>query len=184
MNKSHDSESHRESEFISTRHHLHYILQKRIKNGSGAGVTVNGMSGTEGQDPGGSDPIDLQLTRGATGNSREQSTQQSTVPITRLIDTESLLQVTPYQGVNDHVVFLFLFHSLFPFFFSNFFFSPFKKLFLLYLFFCDLFLFFCFSLSSSFFQLLFYLFFVFFLLVTLFVCLLYLFLINKKKILE
>ena len=31
------------------------------------------MSGTEGQDPGGTDPIDLQLTRGAIGSSREQS---------------------------------------------------------------------------------------------------------------
>ena len=63
------------------------------------------MSGTEGQDPGGTDPIDLHLPRGATGNSREQSTPQSTVPVTRLIDTESLLQVTPYQGDNDHVCF-------------------------------------------------------------------------------
>ena len=53
-------------------------------------LTINGMSGTEGQDLGGTDPIDLQLPRGATGNSREQSTQQSTIPVTRLIDTESL----------------------------------------------------------------------------------------------
>ena len=60
------------------------------------------MSGTEGQDPGGTDPIGLQLPRGATGSSRmpttEQSTPQSTAPVTRLIDTESLLQVTPYHG--------------------------------------------------------------------------------------
>ena len=56
------------------------------------------MSGTEGQDPGGTVPIDLQLPRTATGNSREQSTPQSTAPITRLIDTKSLLQVTPYHG--------------------------------------------------------------------------------------
>ena len=123
------------------------------------------MSGTEGQDPGGTDPIDLQLPRGATGNSREQSTPQSTIPVTRLIDTESLLQMTPYQRDNDHVFFScfpFFFHSLFPYcnscfspllvhlFFSNFFLPSFeKKLFLLYLFFSDLFLFFCFSLSSS-----------------------------------
>ena len=77
------------------------------------GVTVNGMSGRRGQDPGGTDPIDLQLPRGATGNSREQSTPQSTVPVTRLIDTESLLQVTPYEGDNDHVFFVFFFFLLF-----------------------------------------------------------------------
>ena len=71
--------------------------------GSGARVTVYGMSGTEGQDPGGTDPIDLQLMRGTTGNSREQSTPQATAPVTRLIDTESLLQVTPYHGDNDIV---------------------------------------------------------------------------------
>ena len=75
------------------------------------------MSGTEGQDPGGTDPIDLQLMRGTTGNSREQSTPQATAPVTRLIDTESLLQVTPYHGDND-IVF-----SCFPFFIS--FFVPF-----------------------------------------------------------
>ena len=60
------------------------------------------MSGTEGQDPGGTDPIDLQLSRGATGSSRmpttEQSTPQSTAPVTRLMDMKSLLQVTPYHG--------------------------------------------------------------------------------------
>ena len=56
------------------------------------------MSGTEGQDPGGTDPIDLQLPRGATGSCREQSTPPSTAPVTRLIDTNSLLQVTPYHG--------------------------------------------------------------------------------------
>ena len=58
------------------------------------------MHGTEGQDPGGTDPIDLQLPRGATGSSRmpttEQSIPQSTAPVTRLIDTKSLL--TPYHG--------------------------------------------------------------------------------------
>ena len=56
------------------------------------------MSGTEGQDPGGTDPIDLQFPRGATGSSRKQSTPQSAAPVTRLIDTKSLLQVTPYHG--------------------------------------------------------------------------------------
>ena len=53
------------------------------------------MSGTEGQEPGGTDPVDLQLARGATGSGRVQSTPQSTAPVTRLIDTKSLLQVTP-----------------------------------------------------------------------------------------
>ena len=38
--------------------------------------TIYGMSGTEGQEPAGTDPIDLQLPRGATGSSREQSTPQ------------------------------------------------------------------------------------------------------------
>ena len=46
------------------------------------------------------DPIDL--PRGAAGSNRmattEQTTPQSTTPVTRLIDTESLLQVTPYHG--------------------------------------------------------------------------------------
>ena len=68
------------------------------KSGSGASVTVHGMSGTEGQEPGGTDPIDLQLPRGATGSGREQSTLQSTALVTRLIDAKSLLQVTPYHG--------------------------------------------------------------------------------------
>ena len=67
------------------------------------------MSWTEGQEPASTDPIDLQLPRGATGSSRmptsEQSTQQSTAPVTRLIVTKSLLQVTPYYG--DKASFLF-----------------------------------------------------------------------------
>ena len=70
----------------------------QCKSGGGASVTVYGMSGTEGQEPGGTDPIELQLPRGATGSGREQSTPQSTAPVTRLIDTKSLLQVTPYHG--------------------------------------------------------------------------------------
>ena len=57
------------------------------------------MCGTEGQELAGTDPIDLRLPRGATGCNRmpttEQSTPQSTAPVTRLIDTKSLLQVTP-----------------------------------------------------------------------------------------
>ena len=97
------------------QHASSFTLLYYIFWGSGAGVTINGMSGTEGQDPGGTDPIDLQLPRGATGNSREQSTPQSTVPVTPLIDTESLLQMTPYQRDNDHVFF-----SCFPLFFSFF----------------------------------------------------------------
>ena len=88
-----------------------------FRKGSGAGVSVYGMSGTEGQDPGGTAPIHLQLPRGATGKSREQSTPQSTAPITRLIDTESLLQVTPYQGDDENVfscfVLFFILCSLF-----------------------------------------------------------------------
>ena len=77
--------------------------------------TIYGMSGTEGQDPGGTAPIHLQLPRGATGNSREQSTPQSTAPVTRLIDTESLLQVPPYQGDYDHVFFSWFFSFFVPF---------------------------------------------------------------------
>ena len=56
------------------------------------------MSGTEGQEPAGTDPTDLQLPRGVTVSSREQSKPQSTAPATRLIDTKSLLQVTPNHG--------------------------------------------------------------------------------------
>ena len=46
-----------------------------------------------GTEPVGADPIDLQLSRGATG-----SGQTSTTPATRLIDTKSVLQVTTYHG--------------------------------------------------------------------------------------
>ena len=53
------------------------------------------MSGMEGQAPAGTDPIDLQLPRGATSSGTPQT---STPSVTRLIDTKSLLQVTPYRG--------------------------------------------------------------------------------------
>ena len=53
------------------------------------------MSGAEGQDPAGTAPIDLQLPRGATSSGTPQT---STPSVTRLIDTKSLLQVTPYHG--------------------------------------------------------------------------------------
>ena len=53
------------------------------------------MSGAEGQDPAGTDPIDLELPRGATSSGTPQT---STPSIPRLIDTKSLLQVTPYHG--------------------------------------------------------------------------------------
>ena len=61
------------------------------------------MSGTEGQEPAGTDPTDLQLPRGAAGIGRVPTTeklapQASTTLVTRLIDTKSLLQVTPYHG--------------------------------------------------------------------------------------
>ena len=56
------------------------------------------MSGTEGQEPGGADPVDLHLPRGATVSSRMPTTPQSTATVTRLIDTKSLLQVTPCHG--------------------------------------------------------------------------------------
>ena len=56
----------------------------------------------EGQEPVGTDPIDLRLPRGAAGSSgmptTEQSTPQSTAPVTRLIDMKSLLQVSPNHG--------------------------------------------------------------------------------------
>ena len=55
------------------------------------------MSGTEGQEPAGTDPTDLQLPRGAAGIGRVPTTEQpapqaSATPVTRLIDTKSLLQ--------------------------------------------------------------------------------------------
>ena len=42
--------------------------------------------------------LTCKLPRGATGSGRQQSTPQSAAPVTRLIDTKSLLQVTPYHG--------------------------------------------------------------------------------------
>ena len=53
------------------------------------------MSGVEGQDSAGTDPIDLQLPRSATSSGTPQA---STPSVTRLIDTKSLLQVTRYHG--------------------------------------------------------------------------------------
>ena len=53
------------------------------------------MSGLEGSDSTGTDPIDLQLPRAEDGSGNPQT---STTPETRLIDTKSLLQVTPYHG--------------------------------------------------------------------------------------
>ena len=59
----------------------------------------------EGQEPAGTDQIDWQLPRGAAGSSRmpttEQTTPQSTAPVTRSIDTMLLLQVTPYNGEKE-----------------------------------------------------------------------------------
>ena len=60
------------------------------------------MSRVEGQELAGADPIDLHMPRGAAGSSRvpttEQTAPQSMPPVTRLIDTKSLLQVTPCHG--------------------------------------------------------------------------------------
>ena len=53
------------------------------------------VSHTNTQDPAGTDPIDPQLPRGATSSGTPQT---STPSETRLIDTKSLLQVTPYHG--------------------------------------------------------------------------------------
>ena len=63
------------------------------QSGSGASVTFCGVSGLEGSDYTGADPIDLQLPRAAAGSGKPQ-----TSPETRLIDTKSLLQVIPYHG--------------------------------------------------------------------------------------
>ena len=76
-------------------HLVIYIFYILYKSGSGARVTVYGMSAAEGQDPAGTDPIDLQLPRSATSSGTPQT---STPSVTRLIDTQSLLQVTPYHG--------------------------------------------------------------------------------------
>ena len=67
-------------------------------------MTVSGISGKEGQDLASTDPIDLLLPRGAIGSSREQSTPQSTAPVTRLVDTKSLLQVIPYLGDKSSIL--------------------------------------------------------------------------------
>ena len=75
-------------------YYLYWILYIILKC-SGARVTVYGMSGAEGQDLAGTDPMDLQLPRGATSSGTPQT---STPSVTRLIDTKSLLLVTPYHG--------------------------------------------------------------------------------------
>ena len=72
--------------------YIHTYITYNVK------VVVYGMSVTEGQEPAGTDPIELQLPRGATGSSREQLTPQPTAPGTHLIDTKSFLQVAPYHG--------------------------------------------------------------------------------------
>ena len=53
------------------------------------------MPGEEGSEPTAPDPLELHLPRGATGSG---SAQTSTTPVTRLVDTKRLLQVTPYHG--------------------------------------------------------------------------------------
>ena len=58
--------------------------------------SVYKISGTEGQDLVGTDAIDLQLSK--VECRRQQSTPQLTARATLLIDTKSLLQVTPYHG--------------------------------------------------------------------------------------
>ena len=81
--------------FDNYLHYLYVFLKILCKNVSGARGTVYGMSGAEGQDPAGTDPIDLQLPRSATSSG---TPQPSTPSVTRLIDTKSLLQVTPCHG--------------------------------------------------------------------------------------
>ena len=61
------------------------------------------MSGPDGQEPTGTDRIDMQLPRRATGSGRMPTTgqaapQTSTTQVTQLVYTKSLLQVTPYHG--------------------------------------------------------------------------------------
>ena len=72
------------------------IFFKKYKSGSGASVTVHGMSGTEGQDFAGFDPIDLQLPRGAASSGTPQTSAPS---VTRLIDTKSLLHIMETRQV-------------------------------------------------------------------------------------
>ena len=61
------------------------------------------MSGTERQESAGTDRTDLKLPRGGARIGRvpifeQAAPQASTTPVRRLIDTKSLLQVTPYHG--------------------------------------------------------------------------------------
>ena len=78
--------------FDNCLYYLHLLIYIYIyiyyKSGSGARVTVHGMSGAEGQDPAGTGPIDLQLPRSATSSGTPQTSRPS---VTRLIDTKSLL---------------------------------------------------------------------------------------------
>ena len=67
------SQIHRESS-VSV---INTFDQTQNQSGSGASVTVCGMSGTEGPEPAGTDPIDLKLPRGAAGSSRVPTTEQA-----------------------------------------------------------------------------------------------------------
>ena len=49
---------------------IHLIRHTHIQSGSGASVTIYGMSRTEGAERAGTDPMDLQLPRGAADSSR------------------------------------------------------------------------------------------------------------------
>ena len=80
--------------YVNYFFYLHSILCF-YKSGGVARVTVYGRSGVEAQDPAKIDPIDLQLARGATISGTPQT---STPSETRVIDTKSLLEVTPFQG--------------------------------------------------------------------------------------
>ena len=73
----------------------HFTTHTHNQSGSGASVAIHEMPQEEGSELTGRDPIELQLPRRATGSG---SAQTSTTPVTCLIDTKSLLQVTPYRG--------------------------------------------------------------------------------------
>ena len=101
MNNSHESESHRESKF-NTRYHLHQILHIIQKWSRSQSYGLRNVWGRKEMIL--AELIQLncncQEEQLAAVECRRQSSPQpqSTASVTRLINTKSFLQVTPYHG--------------------------------------------------------------------------------------
>ena len=91
------------SQTSSARVIIYYIFSSTCNFGaSGARVSLRNVWGRKGQDLGGTDAIDLQLVE--ESNCQQSNSDDRAVDttiearVTLLIDTKSLLQVTPYHG--------------------------------------------------------------------------------------